>query len=141
MPFLIHRIAQLQPGETVLIHGAAGGVGTAALELGKLAGLKMYGTASRGKHDLVSALGGIPIDYRQLDLVKEIRRLRSEGVDIVFDGIGGTHIWRSCKALRPGGTVVAYGLTSSLRRGDWLQVVVIAFTEPPSSGCTLLAAG
>ncbi|NIR02748.1 MAG: zinc-binding dehydrogenase, partial [Gemmatimonadales bacterium] len=57
------------------------------------------------------------IDYRQLDFVKEIHRLTGEGVDVVFDGIGGTHIWRSRKALRPGGTVVAYGLTSSLRGG------------------------
>jgi NADPH2:quinone reductase len=62
-------------------------------------------------------LGGIPIDYQHLDFVKEIRHLTSEGVDVVFDGIGGTHIWRSRKALRPGGKVVAYGLTSSLREG------------------------
>ena len=53
----------------------------------------------------------------QLDFVKEIHRLTGEGVDVVFDGIGGAHIWRSRKALCPGGTVVAYGLTSSLRGG------------------------
>jgi NADPH:quinone reductase-like Zn-dependent oxidoreductase len=66
---MIHRMAQLQSGQSVLIHGAAGEVGTAALELGKLAGLRMFGTASRGKHDLVSALGGIPIDYKTDDFV------------------------------------------------------------------------
>jgi len=65
---LIHRIARLRQGESVLIHGAAGGVGTAALQLGKLADLKMFGTASKPKHDLVTALGGIPIDYRAEDL-------------------------------------------------------------------------
>src|SRR6185369_685929 len=65
----------------------------------------------------VSDLGGIPIDYQHQDFVKEIHRLTSEGVDVVFDGIGGTHIWRSRKALRRGGMVVAYGLTSSLRGG------------------------
>src|SRR5262249_47746742 len=65
----------------------------------------------------VNALGGIPIDHRQQDFVKETPRLTREGVDVVFDGIGGTHIWRSRKALRPGGKVVAYGLTSSLRGG------------------------
>jgi NADPH2:quinone reductase len=65
----------------------------------------------------VSDLGGIPIDYQHQDFVKEIHRLTGEGVDIVFDGIGGAHIWRSRKALRPGGRVVAYGLTSSLRGG------------------------
>jgi NADPH2:quinone reductase len=65
----------------------------------------------------VSDLGGIPIDYQHLDFVEEIHRLTSEGVDVVFDGIGGAHIWRSRKALRPGGRVVVYGLTSSLRGG------------------------
>jgi NADPH2:quinone reductase len=77
----------------------------------------MYGTCSSRGASAVSDLGGIPIDYQHLDFVKEIHRLTSEGVDVVFDGIGGTHIWRSRKALRPGGTVVAYGLTSSLRGG------------------------
>jgi len=62
-------------------------------------------------------LGCIPIDYQHRDFVKEIHRLTNEGVDVVFDGIGGTHMWRSRKALRPGGKVVAYGLTSSLRDG------------------------
>lgn len=60
---------------------------------------------------------GIPIDYQHQDFVKEIHRLTKERVDVVFDGIGGANIWRSCKALNPGGRVVAYGLTSSLRGG------------------------
>src|SRR4029078_3203935 len=77
----------------------------------------MYGAcASRGA-SAVSDLGGIPIDYQHLDFVKELHRLASEGVDVVFDGIGGTHMWRSRKALRPGGRVVAYGLTLSLPGG------------------------
>ena len=101
----------------MLIHGAAGGVGSALLQLGRLAGLEMYGTCSARGASAVSDLGGIPIDYQHQDFVKEIHRLTSDGVDVVFDGIGGTHIWRSRKALRPGGTVVAYGLTSSLRAG------------------------
>ena len=101
----------------MLIHGAAGGVGSALLQLGRLAGLEMYGTCSSRGASAVSDLGGIPIDYQHQDFVEEIHRLTSEGVDVVFDGIGGTHIWRSRKALRPGGRVVAYGLTSSLRGG------------------------
>jgi NADPH2:quinone reductase len=114
---MLHRSAHVRPGERVLIHGAAGGVGSALLQVGRLAGLKMYGTCSAQKASAVSDLGGIPIDYRQLDFVAEIHRLTSKGVDVVFDGIGGTHIWRSRKALRPGGRVVAYGLTGSLRGG------------------------
>jgi NADPH2:quinone reductase len=114
---MLHRSAHVRSGQRVLIHGAAGGVGTALLQLGRLAGLEMYGTCSSRGASVVSEFGGVPIDYRQLDFVKEIHRLTIEGVDGVFDGIGGTHIWRSRKALRPGGRVVAYGLTSSLRGG------------------------
>jgi NADPH:quinone reductase len=114
---MLHRSAKVRPGQRALIHGAAGGVGTALLQLGRLAGLEMYGTCSSPGASAVSALGGIPIDYQHQDFVTEIHRLTSEGVDVVFDSIGGTHIWRSRKALRPGGRVVAYGLTGSLRGG------------------------
>jgi len=114
---MLHRSAKVRSGQRVLIHGAAGGVGTALLQLGRLAGLEMYGTCSSQAAPAVSGLGGIPIDYQRLEFVEEIHRLTGEGVDAVFESIGGTHIWRSRKALRPGGTVVAYGLTASLRGG------------------------
>jgi NADPH:quinone reductase-like Zn-dependent oxidoreductase len=114
---MVHRSAKVRPGQRALIHGAAGGVGSALLQLGRLAGLEMYGTCSSRGASAVSALGGIPIDYQHQDFVEEIHRLTSEGVDVVFDSIGGTHIWRSRKALRAGGRVVAYGLTGSLRGG------------------------
>ena len=114
---MLHRSAKVRSGQHVLIHGAAGGVGSALLQLGRLAGLEMYGTCSSRGASAVSDLGGTPIDYQDQDFVKEIQRLAGEGVDVVFDSIGGTHIWRSRKALRPGGRVVAYGLTSSLRGG------------------------
>jgi NADPH:quinone reductase-like Zn-dependent oxidoreductase len=114
---MLHRSAKVRPGQRVLIHGAAGGVGSALLQLGRLTGLEMYGTCSSHRASAVSDLGGIPIDYRNLDFVEEIHRLTSEGVDVVFDGIGGPHMWRSRKALRPGGKVVVYGLTASLSGG------------------------
>jgi NADPH2:quinone reductase len=114
---MLHRSAKVSRGQRVLIHGAAGGVGSALLQLGRLIGLEMYGTCSSRGMSTVANLGGIPIDYEHQDFVKEIHRLTGEGVDVVFESIGGTHIWRSRKALRAGGTVVAYGLTSSLRGG------------------------
>jgi NADPH2:quinone reductase len=114
---MLHRSARVRPGQRVLIHGAAGGVGSALVQLGRLAGLEMYGTCSSRGASAVADLGGIPIDYQHQDFVTEIHRLTPEGVDVVFDGIGGTHIWRSRQALRPGGRVVAYGLTASLRAG------------------------
>jgi NADPH2:quinone reductase len=114
---MLHRSADVKPGQRVLIHGASGGVGTALLQLGHLAVLEMYGTCSSRGASAVSQLGAVPIDYQQLDFVEEIRRLTGAGVDVVFDSLGGTHIWHSRKALRPGGKVIAYGLTGSLRGG------------------------
>jgi NADPH:quinone reductase len=112
---MLHRSAEVKPGQRALIHGAAGGVGTALLQLGRLAGLEMYGTCSSRGAQAVADLGGIPIDYKHQDFVKEIGRLTTEGVDVVFDPIGGAHLWHSRKALRPGGRVVGYGLISSIR--------------------------
>jgi len=114
---MLHGSAKVTPGQRVLIHGAAGGVGSALLQLGRLVGLKMYGTCSSRGTSTVSDLSGIPIDYQHQDFVKEIHRLTGDGVDVVFESIGGSHIWRSRAALRSGGTVVAYGLTGSLRDG------------------------
>jgi NADPH:quinone reductase len=114
---MMYRSTKVGRGQRVLIHGAAGGVGSALMQLGRLAGLEMYGTCSSRGASTVTDLGGTAIDYQHQDFVAEIHRLTGDGVDVVFDSIGGTHIWRSRKALRPGGTVVAYGLTGSLRGG------------------------
>ena len=114
---MMHRSAKVEPGQRALIHGASGGVGSALLQLGRLAGLEMYGTCSSRGASAVSELGGVPIDYQHQDFVSEIRRLTGEGVDVVFDSMGSAHIWRSREALRRGGKVVAYGLTGSLRGG------------------------
>jgi len=126
---MLHRSAKVRAGQHVLIHGAAGGVGSALMQLGRLAGLELYGTCSSRGAPAVSDLGGIPIDYQHLDFVNEIHRLTSEGVDVVFDGIGGTHMWLSREALRPGGRVVAYGLTTSLRGG---RLASESFRSPSS---------
>ena len=114
---MLHRSAHVRPGQRALIHGAAGGVGSALVQLGRLAGLTMYGTCSSRSAAAVSALGATPIDYQRGDFVEEIHRLAKDGVDVVFDGMGGTHMWRSRKALRRGGRVVVYGLTGSLQGG------------------------
>ena len=92
---MMHRTARVQPGQRVLIHGAAGGVGTALLQLGRLARLEMYGTCSPRSGSVVSNLGATPIDYQNQDFVKEIARLTGDGVDVVFESIGGTHTWRT----------------------------------------------
>jgi NADPH2:quinone reductase len=114
---MLGRSAKVKPGQRALIHGASGGVGTALLQLGRLAGVEMYGTCSAQAAEVVEELGATPIDYRNSDFVQEIHRLTGEGVDAVFDGIGGDHLWRSREALREGGRVVAYGFQAKLRGG------------------------
>jgi NADPH2:quinone reductase len=114
---MLHRSARVQPRQAVLIHSAAGGVGTALLELGRLVGLEMYGTASPGKHTAVRDLGAVPIDYKGSDFVQVCRGLRPDGLDVVFDGIGGGNLARSLRTLRRRGQVVAYGLGSTASDG------------------------
>ena len=114
---MMHRMARLTAGERILIHGAGGGVGTALLELGKLAGLAMYGTASRGKHPLVESLGGVAIDYKASDFVARIRELTGDGVDAVFDAVGGKQWRRSYAALRGGGRLIGYGFSAATTAG------------------------
>ena len=114
---MLNRSAKVKPGQRVLIHGASGGVGTAFLQLGRLAGVEMYGTCSAQAAEVVRELGATPIDYRNSDFVQEIHRLTGDGVDAVFDGIGGDNLWRSREALRDGGRVVVYGFQAKLRGG------------------------
>jgi NADPH2:quinone reductase len=130
---MLHRCAHIKANESILINGgAAGGVGTALLQLGKLAGLKkMYGTASYEKNDIVSNLGGIPIDYKSVDLVQEINNLTihddhgKQGVDVVFDGIGGKSLKSSYEILRSGGRLVAYGGTPTTDLEYWLMMFTL----------------
>lgn len=106
---MLHRIARAAPGERALVHAGGGAAGQALLQLGRLAGLELYATASRPKHAVVAALGATPIDYRSDEFVSRVRALTGDGVDIVLDAIGGPHLGRSLRALRAGGRVVAYG--------------------------------
>jgi len=114
---MLHRSVKAQAGQRMLIHGASGGVGSAMLQLAKLAGVEMYGTCSAQGAAVVRELGGIPIDYKTTDFVTEIHRLTGDGVDAVFDGIGGDNLWRSRDALREGGRVLTYGFQSKMRGG------------------------
>jgi len=118
---MLHRSTKSRAGQRMLIHGASGGVGSAMLQLAELAGVEMYGTCSEQAAAVVRELGGIPIDYKKTDFVKEIHRLTGEGVDAVFDGIGGDNLWRSRDALREGGRVVTYGFQAKMRGGRMIS--------------------
>src|SRR6266536_3316258 len=123
---VLHRTARAKRGETVLVHGAAGRVGTAALELGALAELRLFGTASARDRAAVERLGAVAIDYRNEDFVARVRELTGgEGVDVVLDSLGGPLSLRSFRALRPGGRLVVFGRYATLRDGhkNWPAVI------------------
>jgi NADPH:quinone reductase len=122
----LHRMALATGGETVLVHGAAGRVGTAVLELGALAALRLYGTASARDRAAVERLGGVAIDYRNEDFLARVRELPGKGVDVVLDGLGGALSLRSFRALRSGGRLVVFGHYAMLAHGrkswrGWLE--------------------
>jgi NADPH:quinone reductase len=115
---LLHRTARVERGETVLVHGAAGRVGTAVLELGAAAGVRCYGTCSSRDRAAVERLGAVAIDYRNEDFLTRIGELTGgEGVDVVLDGFGGGLSLRSFRALRPGGRLVVFGHSGTVAHG------------------------
>lgn len=115
---VMYETAQIQPGERILIQGAAGGVGSAILELGRLADLQMVGTASAHNHDLVTSLGATPVDYRCENVVRRTHEITDGGVDAAFDHIGGfRQLRRSYRCLRKGGRLVWYGVAASKYAG------------------------
>jgi NADPH2:quinone reductase len=110
---MIHRVAIVKAGQTALVTGAAGGVGTAALQLLRLEGVKTYGAASASKHDTLRSLGATPIDYRAGPIDRLTRELEPQGVDYVFDAVGGANIGPCIGALRRGGTLVGFGFLAA----------------------------
>jgi len=124
---MLHRVAHLAKGQRILVHGAAGGMGTAFLELGQAGGLQMYGTASKPKHALVAKLGATPIDYKTQDFVSRVMALTGGvGVDAVFDPMGSAHLAQSAKAARKRGTVVGYGFYQTANRGGNIVLDVLS---------------
>jgi len=108
---MLHRAAKVRAGQKILIHGAAGAVGQAQIQLGKLAGFEMWGAASGRHADLIRELGATPVDYDREDFTTVV----PGGFDVVFDGIGEDGYRRSFAALRPGGLLVAIGYSAGVQ--------------------------
>ncbi|MFG3055372.1 medium chain dehydrogenase/reductase family protein [Kitasatospora sp. NPDC048239] len=113
---MLHRKARVRSGQTVLVHGANGGVGSVLVQLALAAGARVIGTASARHHDALRALGVTPVDYRGDDVPARVRELAPNGVDAVFDHVGGRSIIDSWGLLARGGTLVSYG--SAATRDD-----------------------
>jgi NADPH2:quinone reductase len=124
---MIHRVAKVQPCRTALVTGAAGGVGTAALQLLRLAGVKTYGAASTPKHELLRSLGAVPIDYRAGSIDRLMRAMEPAGVAYAFDAVGGANTSRCIGALRRGGTLVGFGFMGASTKPSQLAMFTNIF--------------
>jgi NADPH:quinone reductase-like Zn-dependent oxidoreductase len=127
----------------MLVWGAAGGVGSLLLELGRHFGIETYGVASAGRLEQVTALGGIPIDRGSGDVAEAVRRASAGGVDAVFDGVGGPIAATSFAALRPGGLVVLFGFQSGLGGGkrSFLKIARNLLMTPRKSAQAIFVSG
>lgn len=103
---VLHRSLRIQEGDTVLVHAAAGGVGSLAVQLARHAGARVIGTASDHNHDHVRRLGGEPVAYGE-GLADRIRALAPDGVDAAFDTVGGEALRVSAEVLKPDGRLVS----------------------------------
>lgn len=108
---MFKHVAGVKEGNHVFITGASGGVGTAFLDLGKMEKLVLYGIASNSKHEQLKQFGALLIDYVTNDFVDIIRNTKPEGMDFVFDGLGGVYIKKSIKIIHRGGKLVEYGFS------------------------------
>ncbi|MEV7105564.1 NADP-dependent oxidoreductase [Streptomyces atroolivaceus] len=131
--------ADVRPGQRVLIHAAAGGVGHLAVQIAKARGAYVIGTASAAKHDFLRELGvDEPVDYQKTDFAEAVRH-----VDVVLDTIGGDYRFRSLRVLRPGGllvTLLPSGATDFIEEADKLGVrAVEMLVEADHAGMNAIA--
>lgn len=122
---MLHRIANVPAGATIVVLGANGGVGSTLVQLARHAGITVIGTASARHHDTVRKLGATPVDYRDPDMYQQIRRLAPNGVDAVFDHVGGTGLKDSWRLLRKGGTLVSYGTAATKNEDGNSQLPIL----------------
>jgi len=109
---MLHRDAKIKKGDTILVHGANGGVGTILTQLAQIAGVRVIGASSPKHHEILQKEGIIPVDYNDKDLAQTIRTIAPDGVNAVFDNIGGKSINVSFGLLKKGGTMVSYAMMS-----------------------------
>ncbi|WP_022884162.1 medium chain dehydrogenase/reductase family protein [Glaciibacter superstes] len=106
---MLHRMAGVRSGGIIVVLGANGGVGSTLVQLARHAGISVIGTASSQHHAAVRELGAQPVDYRDPNMYARIREIAPDGVDAVFDHVGGAGLTQSWRLLRRGGTLVSYG--------------------------------
>lgn len=112
---MLHRSAEVEPGQTVLVFGANGGVGGILIQLALHHGVTVIGAASPRHHDALRAAGVVPVDYADPDLPALVRRHSPAGVAAVFDNIGGKNARTSFSLLAPGGVLVSCAISDAVK--------------------------
>jgi len=124
---LLHRDAKVQPGSLILVHGAAGAVGSALVKLAQLHGVRVIGTARAEHHEQLRQGGATPVDYREEDWEARVMELSDgAGVDVVFDGIGEDGFRKSWRVLARGGRLHAYGFLKPAKGEAGTSSIVFA---------------
>ena len=123
---MLHHSAKVQAGQTVLVLGASGGVGSVLVQLARHAGVRVIGTANPRHHEALRELGVVPIDYRDPDLAARVREVAPHGVDAVFDHLAGKSVSISYRLLNRTGTLVSYSIASKL---DDTTPVLVSFMQ------------
>jgi NADPH2:quinone reductase len=124
---MLYRKARARPGQTILVLGASGGVGTTLAQLAVHDGIRVIGTASPRHHEALRAMGVEPIDYADTDIPARVRELSPRGVDAVFDQLGPQSAKASYEILDRGGTLVAYGIAADLDKTTALVSIFLGF--------------
>ena len=114
---MLVRVAAARPGESVLVHAAAGGVGLAVAELGKILQLRVIGLSSTTKHDVLRGYGVEPLDGRDPHWPAAVRRVAPGGVDVILDAVGGDSWRQGYRLLAPGGRLICFGASALSQPG------------------------
>lgn len=114
---LLTRASGVRAGDSVLVHGGGGGVGSALLQLARVRGLRVWATGGPGQQDLIRSLGATPVDYTRQDVAQVLKAQAAGGVEAVFDPIGGPSWKAGYELLSPGGKLVLYGISGGTRGG------------------------
>ncbi|AKF04230.1 zinc-binding dehydrogenase [Sandaracinus amylolyticus] len=123
---MLHRVARVRAGQTIVVHGAGGGVGTILVQLARLAGARVIGTCRGAQRASIEALGAIAIDYETGRVLEQVRAIAPDGVDAVFDHVGGASLRASWAMLATRGTLVSYGSASTrdAQGSAWTPIVL-----------------
>jgi NADPH2:quinone reductase len=114
---MLRRVANVRAGQSILVYGASGGVGTALLDLARHLGIIVAAAGSQRWQESFKGQAELLFDERDAASVETLRRFRPDGFDFAFDGLGGSHVWRTRSMVAKRGKLVAFGITSAVKPG------------------------